>query len=336
MTPAFLNHSFHIKGFRLLLLCAASLASVLLSLRCGTLDLSFAEIREVLKNGEPPMEYMILTQVRLPRILAAWVTGAALAMSGATLQGLLRNPLASPGLIGISGGAGIAGVCLMLLFPNLVHLLIPASFTGAFAAALLVFLLAWDRGLRPENLILSGVAVSSLAGAGISAVMLFHAENAGSVLSFTLGGFSARSWTHLESAVPYLLCGTLVLLLGSGKLNILSLGDESAAALGLPVERTRLVLLAAAALLAACAVSIAGLLGFAGLIAPHMTRLLLGRDGRILLPGAALFGGTMVLLCDTLGRIVAAPAEIPAGVLLALLGAPFFLYLLRRKMRHDV
>lgn len=318
--------------FLLLLLLAAMLGS----LCCGVLNLPAGEVLSTLWNGNPEMEYRILFQIRLPRILLAALSGASLAVSGTILQGVMRNPLASPDIIGISSGGGFAGILVMLMFPAYTHLLLPAAFSGALATAFLVYLLSWKRGASPMRLILAGVAVSSMLGALSSALLLFHADKAGNILDFTLGSFSARSWEHLKACWIYMGTGFAGAALLGPALNILALGDESAAALGLKVERTRFFLLAISALLAASAVSVGGLLGFVGLVAPHVVRLIIGSDNRFLLPGSALFGALLLTACDTAGRILSpgGASELPAGMMMALLGPPFFLWLLRRNFHE--
>ena len=220
---------------------------------------------------------------------------------------------------------------VLLALPQFSHLLVPAAFAGALTTAFLVYLLAWKRGIDPVRLILSGVAVGSMLGAMSSTILLFNAEKVAGILDFTVGSLSTRSWPQFRLVWPYMLSGFLVSWLASSRLNILMLGDEVAAGLGIRVERVRILLLVAAALLAAAAVSVAGLLGFVGLIAPHIVRLLIGSDNRFLVPGAALFGAALVVGCDTIGRMVMDPSELPAGVIMSLLGPPFFLYLLRRR-----
>ena len=304
-------------------------AGMLLSLRLGSLKLSLMQILDTLIHQSVGIRYQIICNIRLPRILAGALVGAGLAVSGAILQGVMRNPLAAPGIIGVSSGGGLAGILVMLAFPQYSVLLVPAAFLGALVTALLVYLLAWKQGVNPVRLILAGVAVAAMLGAISSAVLLFNAEKAGGVLDFTIGSLTARSWKHLHFSGWYLLAGLAAACLFSEKLNILALGDETAKGLGLKVERVRFIFIALAALLAAAAVSIAGLLGFVGLIAPHIVRIIIGSDNRFLLPGSALFGAFLVTACDTVGRIVIEPSELPAGIIMALLGPPFFLWLLR-------
>ena len=321
-------------GFRLTILAilALLLATALLAgLRFGSLRLDAAEILHTLLSEREGVKYQILWNIRLPRVLLGALVGGSLAVSGAILQGIMRNPLASPGIIGISSGGGLGSVLVLLALPQFSHLLVPAAFAGALATAFLVYLLAWKRGIDPVRLILSGVAIGSMLGAASSTILLFNAEKVAGILDFTVGSLSTRSWPQFRLVWPYMLGGFLVSWLASSRLNILMLGDEVAAGLGIRVERVRLLLLSAAALLAAAAVSVAGLLGFVGLIAPHIVRLLIGSDNRFLVPGAALFGAALVVGCDTIGRMVMDPSELPAGVIMSLLGPPFFLYLLRRR-----
>lgn len=304
--------------------------AMLLSLRFGSLKLSFGEILETLFQRRDGIDYQIVFNIRLPRVLLGAMVGASLAVAGTILQGVMRNPLASPGIIGVSAGGGLAGILVMLALPQFGAFLVPAAFCGSLGTAVLVYLLAWRRGVNPVRLILAGVAVSSMLGAFSSTILLLNAEQAGGVLDFTIGSLATRSWPQIRQAGPYMAAGLVAALFLSRRLNILALGDEVAAGLGIRVEQTRLLLLTSAALLAASAVSVAGLLGFVGLIAPHIVRIVIGTDNRFLVPGSALFGAAMVVGCDTAGRMVMEPSELPAGVIMSLLGPPFFLWLLRR------
>lgn len=315
----------------IILLLAVLLAlAVLLSLAVGSLKLSAGEIISTLWNRPDGVNYQILFNIRLPRILLGALVGGCFAVSGTILQGVMRNPLASPGIIGVSAGGGLAGILVMLALPQFGFLLVPAAFCGSLATALLVYLLAWKRGVSPVRLILAGVAVSAMLGAFSSTILLFNAERAGGILDFTIGSLSARSWQQIGQVGGYMAFAFLLAFFFGGKLNILALGDEVATGLGLRVERVRFLLIGTAALLAAAAVSVAGLLGFVGLIAPHIVRMLIGSDNRFLLPASALFGALMVVSCDTVGRIVMEPSELPVGIIMALMGPPFFLWLLRR------
>lgn len=303
---------------------------MLVSMRFGSLKLTFAEIVGTLWNRPDGINGQIIFNIRLPRILLGALVGGSLAAAGTILQGVMRNPLASPGIIGVSAGGGLGGILVMLVLPQFGYLLVPAAFGGALVTAVLVYLLAWKRGVNPVRLILAGVAVSAMLGAFSSTILILNAEKAGGVLDFTIGSLSARSWPQIEQVAPYMAAGFAVALMLGQKLNILTLGDEVATGLGMRVERTRFLLLAVAALLAASAVSVAGLLGFVGLIAPHIVRIVIGSDNRFLIPASALFGGIMMVGCDTVGRMAMDPSELPVGVIMSLLGPPFFLWLLRR------
>lgn len=318
------------RGAFLVLLLLLLAAAVLLSLSVGSLKLPLSEIISTLWNRPEGVNYQILFNIRLPRILLGAMVGGCFAVAGAILQGVMRNPLASPGIIGVSAGGGLAGIIVMLVLPQFGALLVPAAFCGSLATALLVYLLAWKRGVSPVRLILAGVAVSAMLGAFSSTILLFNAERAGGILDFSIGSLSARSWHQIRQVGLYMLSAFLAAFSLGGKLNILALGDEVAIGLGLKTERVRFLLIATAALLAASAVSVAGLLGFVGLIAPHIMRMLIGSDNRFLLPASALFGALMVVSCDTIGRLVMDPSELPVGIIMALMGPPFFLWLLRR------
>jgi iron complex transport system permease protein len=298
----------------------------------GSVEIPVQEILSALMGQGAGIHEQILMNIRLPRTLVAALVGINLALSGAILQAVMKNPLADPHIIGISSGAGLMGILVMLVLPDLGWLITPAAFAGAMGAAMLIYILAWKNGIRPIRIILAGVAVSAFLGAGISALMIFYSDRVHSALMWMVGGLSARSWPHVTMLWPYTLVGGSLALLSARHLNILQLGDELAKGLGLRVELTRLLLTAVASLLAASAVSVVGLLGFVGLIVPHAARLMVGSDYRYLLPASALLGAAVVTFSDTFARTAFAPVELPVGILMAVLGAPFFLFLLRREL----
>lgn len=323
------------KGRRLGLLvvfAVLTVVSLIVSLTEGATYISAHDV--VMRLIEPGTDVtsQIIWNLRLPRTLTCALTGLNLALSGAILQAVMRNPLADPHIIGISSGAGLAGIILLIVLPAYTFLLPPAAFAGAIGAAVLIYILSWKHGIQPLRIILAGVAVSTFLGAIISGLLIFYSDRVHGALLWLAGGFSACSWHDVSLIVPYTLAGLLLALAGAGSLNILLLGDDTARSLGLPVEVARCLLTRTAALLAASAVSVAGLLGFVGLIVPHTVRLLGGSDHFFLLPGSALLGMAVVTLCDTFGRVIFAPIEIPTGIIMALLGVPFFLYLLRRDL----
>lgn len=311
---------------------ALAVSGALISIMLGSVKISLPEILTALAGEGAGTHGQILMNIRLPRTLVAALVGIDLALSGAILQAIMKNPLADPHIIGISSGAGLMGIIVMLLFPEHSALITPAAFLGAMGAAMLIYILAWKNGIQPIRIILAGVAVSAFLGAGISALMILYSDRVHSALMWMVGGLSARSWPHVAMLWPYTLVGGILALLSARQLNILQLGDEMAKSLGLRVELTRLLLTSVAALLAASAVSVVGLLGFVGLIVPHMARLIVGSDHRVLLPASAILGAAVLMYSDTVARVAFAPVELPVGILMAALGAPFFLFLLRRQL----
>ncbi len=309
-----------------------ALLGAVLSLINGSTDISLSQILEILAAPGTDPHSMIIWNIRLPRTIVAALVGINLALSGAILQAILRNPLADPHLIGISSGAGVEGVVIMILYPSLEYLITPVSFIGAMLAAVCIYILAWKNGIKPVRIILAGVAVSAFLSAGISGLMIFYSDRVHGALTWMIGGLAARSWPHVSIILPYTVIGLVLALASAAYLNILQLGDEMARGLGINVEVTRIVLTAIAALLAASAVSVVGLLGFVGLVVPHAARLLVGSDYRYLLPASAFLGIATITLSDTFARVVFAPIEIPVGIIMAFLGAPFFLFLLRREI----
>lgn len=305
-------------------------AAMVGSLIFGSADISMGRILEILFGKVTGTDGMVIWNIRFPRNIVGALVGADLAVAGAILQAVMKNPLADPGIVGVSSGAGLAGVIMLIFLPEASLLLTPVAFIGAMLSAGAVYALAWKNGIRPSRIILAGVAVSAFLGSGISAILVFYSDRVQGALLWMVGGLSARSWPQVEALFPYTVLGLIFAMCGARALTILSLGDETAHGLGLPVEKIRLLMTAAAALLAAGAVSIAGLISFVGLVVPHIVRLIIGSDYKFLIPGSALLGAGVLVLCDTLGRTVFAPVEIPAGIIMAFLGAPFFLYLLRR------
>lgn len=297
----------------------------------GATDLVWTDVWQSLWNPQEDSTGLIVWNLRLPRTLLAALVGINLALSGALLQGVMHNPLADPNIIGVSSGAGLAGVVAMLVWPQYEYLVTPLSFLGALAACAVIYILAWRNGVHPVRVVLAGVAVSAFLGSVITGVMIFHSTQVHSALLWMVGGLGAKGWGHVSLVLPYTILGLLLVMWAANHLNILQLGDEMATGLGVHVQHTRIFLTATAALLAASAVSVVGLLGFVGLIVPHTVRLLIGSDYRILLPGTALLGAALLMFSDTFARTVLSPVELPVGIIMAFLGAPFFLYLLRRE-----
>ncbi len=310
---------------------AIALASMVLSLTFGSADIGLTKIWQTLwATTISDSQELVIWNIRFPRNIVGALVGANLAVAGAILQAVMKNPLADPQIVGVSSGAGLAGVIVLILFPHYEYIVPLVSFVGALGAALMVYSLAWKNGIRPSRIILAGVAVAAFLGSGISALLVFYGDRVQGALLWMVGGLAARSWPQVYVLVPYTVFGLLFAFLGAKRLTILNLGDETARGLGLPVEQTRFSMTAVAALLAASAVSVAGLIGFVGLVVPHIARMLIGTDYRFLLPGSAFLGAATIVISDTVGRVVFSPVEIPVGIIMAFFGAPFFLYLLRR------
>jgi len=283
----------------------------------------------------------ILFALRLPRTALIAVTGAALAGSGAAYQGLFRNPLADPFLIGVASGAGLGAILAMTNKAQASVLglyAVPiAAFIGALGTVLIVYELARvGRALPVTNLILAGVAISSFATAATSFLMINATGELRSALVWLMGGSTMSGWQPVWAQLPYVAIGLGVLLTMGHALNVMQVGDEQAMQLGLPVERVRAIVILAASLTTAAAVSFAGVIGFVGLIVPHVVRMLWGSDYRRLLPLSVLTGAALLLIADVLARVIMAPQELPVGIIMSLAGAPFFLWVLRRSKNQNV
>lgn len=309
-------------------------AALLFSICQGAAMFTPLSAWQILSGGAGQENFTILYHIRLPRLITGALTGVNLALAGCILQGILRNPLADPGIIGVSAGAGLAAMVIMILLPNLASLVPMAAFAGALAAVALVFFLSWENGIHPLRMVLAGVAVAAFFGGAMTALMVFYSDRVQGTVNWMAGGFAARTWSHVYMVLPYTLLGLAGTFIGSQWLNALQMGEDTARSLGVRVERVRLYLLVLAALLAASAVSVAGMLGFVGLVIPHMVRLLTGTDFDYLLPASAIWGAALVVGADAAARVAFAPIEIPVGVFMSFLGAPFFLYLLRQGMQR--
>lgn len=276
----------------------------------------------------------ILMEIRLPRMALVALTGAALACSGAAYQGLFRNPLADPYLIGVAAGAGLGAISAVALRVALPMLIPVCAFAGAVLTVAVVYALARVGGATPvTTLLLSGVAVGTLTTAISTFLLLRLGQQATRLLAFLLGGYGGAGWDSVVAVLPFTVIGCALLYLYARPLNLLLFDADQARQLGLDVERATLAIVVAATLTTAAAVSFSGLIGFVGLIVPHVCRLLIGADHRRLLPLTTLGGAGFLLLADLVARTAIAPEELPLGVVTALVGAPFFLWLLRRAHR---
>lgn len=321
----------------LLLLAAGLFLCAVLSLCIGSTAMSISQAFKAVQTGDTTAaDYRILSYVRFPRTLAAMLSGIALAVSGVIIQSVLNNALAGPNIIGVNAGAGFFALLAAAFFPAMPELMPAGAFLGALLTGLLIFLLAVRTSAGRLTIVLAGVAVSSILSAGIDAVTILDPDLTIGVSNFMIGGFSGISLKRLFPAGWYILIGLLLALPAGSELNVLSLGEDIARSLGMRVTLVRLFLLIVASVLAGAAVSFSGLLGFVGLLIPHIARRLIGTDNRLLLPSAGMLGGIFVLLCDVFSRVVFAPYELPVGIVMSFLGGPFFLFLLLRTKRRRI
>ena len=312
--------SIHKAGYWVILILLTVLAAAM-SLGLGSVALADA----------PDAAARIILYIRLPRTCAALLAGAALAAAGAVIQTVLHNPLASSGILGVNSGAGFAVAAVCAMVPAAQRYTPVIGFLGALAAVLLVVALARLTGASRMTVVLAGVAISNIFSAGIDAVVTFVPEALGGVSDYRIGGFSGVTLARLAPAAVMIGVGLLLILTLHRQMDVLALGEETARSLGLSVGAVRFALLVLAAVLSGAAVSFAGLLGFVGLMVPHIMRRLVGEESGPLVASSALGGACFVTVCDLLARVLFAPFELPVGVVLAATGGPFFLWLLFRQ-----
>lgn len=329
----------------LLLLWLILVCILLLNLAVGAVTIPWARFSTALKEifSAPASTWgadaVIIWRLRLPRALLAAAVGAALATAGAVLQGLLRNGMADSYVLGVSSGASVGAAIAMLLGLNFrifgLGAVAPAAFLGALLALLVVIGIAKSiAGKSTLGLLLAGIALSSFLSAVVSLLVYFSRDRIQPLIFWLMGGFSARGWNHLWLMLPYLVVGFGLALLYNRHLTAISLGDAAAHHMGVDVEKSRMILLCSSALLTAASVAVSGVIGFVGLMIPHIARMFVGYNYRRLLPASALVGAIFLSLADLLARMVIRPSELPVGVITALCGGPFFLYLLAKRSKE--
>ena len=305
--------------------------SVLICTGIGSVKFKIPEVAKALFVADDSMARLLIWNLRFPRVLVGGLVGICLSLSGCILQGVMRNTMASPSTIGVTGGASFVGYLTLVAFPAYSHLLPIGSILGAFVTTMMIYGLAYQKGVSPVKMILSGMAVSALFGAFNDIIKTFFADSLGNASGFLVGGLNGVGWTSFRMILPYAVVGICICAFLPSRMNILMLGDETANALGLRTELFRFFLIAVSSLLAGAAISVAGLISFVGLVVPHIARLLVGSDYKFLFPASALLGFTLVTVCDTVGRVILPPGEVPVSIILSFIGAPFFLYLLRTR-----
>jgi iron complex transport system permease protein len=317
-------------------LILALLVTVILALMIGPVSISFGEILTILFGGDASISHKtIILNIRLPRILLGGLVGASLAIAGAAMQGLFRNPMASPYVLGISSGAAFGASLSIVLGFSIVtgQFATPVmAFAFAFMTLFLVYSIAKADGRVPvDTLLLAGIAIAAFFTALVSFTKYLAGEKLSAIVFWMMGGLWDSRWTFFAFALPMVVAGTAMILIFSRDLNVMMIGEDHAVNLGVNVPLVRNTILVASSLVTAAAVSVSGVIGFVGLIVPHIMRLFVGPDNRILLPASCLVGAIFMIWTDRIAGTIVSPEELPVGIITALLGAPFFLYLLKRR-----
>lgn len=316
------------KGAFLVLLLVFFI-TVFVAIRIGSVSVSYEDILNAFTTDKGGIAG-IIRNIRIPRILMAIMIGANLAVSGVLLQGVMRNPLADPGITGISAGASVVVMIVMLYFPGAAASMPLFGFLGGVMACLMIYGLAWKKGLSAMRIVLAGVAVNSILGGITSMIQLMNSENLTGVLNWLNGELGKKSWTQVKYVGIYSVIGLVLAFMLHKSCDVLALGDKNTKSLGYNPNILRLLISAVAVLLAGISTAYVGVIGFIGLIVPHIARMLMGSEHKRLIPFSALMGATILLVADTIGRTMIAPYEIPVGVITTVFGGPFFLYLLRK------
>lgn len=332
----------------IVLLTAVLILTVVLSLNIGFSQIPIITVLKILAkrlpfignlvnpSGVSKVEEIIIIEIRMPRIIAGTLVGAALAAAGVVYQGIFRNPMADPYVIGVSAGAALGASLAIVLgagFTLIGVSTVPVSaFVGSLAAVFLVYNISRVGSKVPvTTLLLSGIAVSIFLSAIVTILKVIAGEKLHALVFWLMGGFSYTEWKDVWAVLPLICLGTAIIYFYARDLNILILGEETAQHLGVEVEKVKRILLISGSLVTAAAVSVSGLIGFIGLIIPHLTRILIGPDHRVVLPTSIIVGAFFLVICDAVARVIVSPAELPVGVITALSGGPFFIYLLRKK-----
>ncbi|MDO5708335.1 MAG: iron ABC transporter permease [Andreesenia angusta] len=314
----------------LIILALLLIITIAISLSEGSTGSGFKKLYETFILNQHSGYKKILFKVRIPRLIVALVVGMNLSISGALLQAVMRNPLADPGVIGVSAGASLAAIATMFIFPQFLPLLPAFAFLGGVIAFVIVYIFAWKNGIRPLRVILAGVAINGALGGMTNGIGLLNTEKIPSLMLWTSGDISTKSWDDVTVIIAVTVIAIISAFLVIRNCNVLLLGDEMALNLGVEPNKNRILISVIAVALAAISTAYVGIIAFVGLIIPHICRLILGSDYKFLIPGSLLLGGLFILGADTFTRIVFATRPIPVGILMSIVGGPFFLYLLRR------
>ena len=297
----------------------------------GSVNLGLDEIFSALINNDNKMVTTIVYKMRLPRNILAALVGANLAVAGLLLQSVMKNSLADPGITGVSTGASVAAIIILLLSPSYTKMLPIFAFIGGAIACTTVYIMAWKNGLQPNRIVLAGVAVNTILGGIITFISTMYSERIQSAMLWLNGSLATKTWADVNMLIVYSILGLIMALFLIRSANVLQLGDDAARNLGFNVNLTRLAISSVAVFLAATSTAVVGVVSFVGLIVPHIGRMLMGSDHKYTIPFSIIFGAIVLLVADTIGRTIGGAIEIPVGVIMSIVGGPFFLYLLRKK-----
>ena len=307
--------------------------TILISLRIGSIDISFKELIDGMFLSKQSNNFLIIRDLRMPRVLSAVLIGGNLAVAGALLQTTMKNPLADPGIIGISSGASLGAIAVMVIFTDLIKYKIIIAFIGGIIAACLVYLIGEDKGFSPVRIILAGVCVNSILNALSSMVTVFNSAGVSSIQTWLLGSLVNVTWNDFKILALYTIVGIALCLLVIKSCDLMGLGDKTAKSLGLNVNRVRVMITFVAVFLTSISTGVGGVISFVGLVIPHICRFLIGSSHKFLIPFSYFMGGFLLLVADTVSRNIFRPYEIPVGLTMCLVGGPFFIYILRRSKR---
>lgn len=307
--------------------------AIIVAISIGSVSVPMKEIIHCMIHGSGG-KGGIVRDIRIPRVIMAVLVGANLSVAGVLLQGVMRNPLADPGITGISSGAGLVVMVIMLYFPGMAASIPLFGFIGGILACFFIYALAWKDGISAVRIILAGVAVNSMLGGMSSLISILNSESLSGVLSWLNGDLGEKSWMQVKMLCIFTVVGLTIAMPLSKACNVLALGDKNTKSLGFNPNVLRVVVSVVAVLLAGVSTAYVGIIGFIGLVVPHIGRMIMGSDHKVLLPFSAIFGSLILLIADTVGRCVISPYEIPVGIIMTVIGGPFFLYLLRKDGKH--
>lgn len=321
------------RGSAFLIISTLLVIMIVVAISVGSVSMPLDQIIDSIFNGTGGSGG-IIRDIRIPRVIMGVLVGANLAVAGVLLQGVMGNPLADPGITGISSGASVVVMLVMLYFPGASASIPFYGFIGSMLACMVIYLLAWNNGISAIRIILAGVAVNAILGGVSSMISILNSENLTGVLSWLNGNLGKKSWSEVRMLAIYTVIGLVLTFPLSKSCNLLALGDKNAKSLGYNPNVLRILISVVAVFLAGISTAYVGVIGFIGLVVPHISRMIMGTDHKVLIPFSALLGSTLLLLADTLGRTITAPYEIPVGIVTTIIGGPFFLYLLRKDQKR--